>query len=279
MDSHTVGGTLSMLVKVAHRPRLLLLLLSGLVLPPAQAMAADIPFRVTTPIDVCLLCKGPWHRSSSFCGQNIAGGTERFNFYSAEVNVFSPFGSWECEADRGTCDSGLFGGCIGSPPESERFFCVNDTPNRQVNLIIERDLEIRQDFPITPCTYVAAVAFLGDASSAGRRDRDSFRFEGEAGETITVRLDRDRASGSTGEIAELTVREDRGSTLDERSGALPLELTITLPEAGTYEVEALEVERSAGEPFQGHFFLSVESDAGENRGESLLLEPTGHTEP
>jgi hypothetical protein len=279
MDSHVVGGTLSMLVKAVHRPRLLLMFLSGLILVPAQAMAADIPFRVTTPIDVCLLCKGPWHRHSSFCGQNISGGTERFNFYTAHVNIFSPFGSWECEADRGTCDSDPFGSCIGSPPESERFFCVNDTPNRQVNLIIERDLTIRQDFPITPCSYVGAVAFLGDASSAGRRDRDSFRFDGEAGETITVRLDRDGAGGSSGESAELILREDRGKTLDERSGALPLELTITLPEAGTYEVEALEVERSAGEPFQGHFFLSVESDAGENRGESLLLEPTGHTEP
>jgi hypothetical protein len=145
MDNHTVAGMLSMLRKIVHRARLfpiLLLLLSGVILAPAQAMAADIPFDVSTPIDVCLLCKGPWHRSSSFCGQNISGGAERENFYTAHVNIFSPFGLWECEADRGTCDSGLFGGCIGSPPESETFFCVNDTSNRQVNLIIERDLTV-----------------------------------------------------------------------------------------------------------------------------------------
>jgi hypothetical protein len=94
-----------------------------------------------------------------------------------------------------------------------------------------------------------------------------------------VRLEPDGASGGAGEIAELVLREDRGDRLDTIEGSLPLELTITLPEAGSYAVEASEVGKSAGEPFRGHYRLTVTSDAGENRGDSLLLEPTSRTEP
>jgi hypothetical protein len=67
-----------------------------------------------------------------------------------------------------------------------------------------------------------------------------------------------------------------------RTGALPLELTVALPTAGGYAIEAREARASAagaGGAFRGNYRLRVESDAGENRGEALLLEPTGQTEP
>jgi hypothetical protein len=67
----------------------------------------------------------------------------------------------------------------------------------------------------------------------GRLDHDALLFDGQAGETITVMLERDGAGGSTGEIAELILGEERGPELDADTGALPLELTVTLPAAGS----------------------------------------------
>jgi hypothetical protein len=67
--------------------------------------------------------------------------------------------------------------------------------------------------------------------------------------------------------------------LDAQSGALALELTITLPEAGSYAVETLEVGKSGKDLFRGHYRLTVRSNVGKSRGESLLLEPTSRTEP
>ncbi|MGH6896611.1 MAG: hypothetical protein ACREJ5_08710 [Geminicoccaceae bacterium] len=70
--------------------------------------------------------------------------------------------------------------------------------------------------------------------------------------------------------------------MDANTGALPLERTVTLPETGSYAIEALEVGESAAgsaSPFRGHFFLTVTSDAEATRAASLLLEPVSRTEP
>jgi hypothetical protein len=159
-------------------------------------------------------------------------------------------------------------------------FCLDVEPERivPVEITVETNLHATVNFGPPPCTRTAVAAFLGDPST-GRSDRDVFRFDGEAGETITVTLDRDGTSGSSGESAELVLREDRGDRLDTIEGSLPLDLTITLPEAGSYAVEASEVGKSAGDPFRGHYRLMLTSDAGEHRGDSLLLEPTSRTEP
>jgi len=261
------------------RCRLIPLLLSGLILAPAQAMADEIPFFVTseTSQTLDLLCTGPWFRSSG-C-RAINPGTRDFNFYSAEINIFSPFGPWHCSF-------GIAGGICADIAGPSVDFCLDVAPDRivPVRLTMTRGLNSRLEvnFPSPPCNFVAAAGFLGDSTRAGRPDRDVFRFDGEAGETITVTLERDGVSGSAGDIAELILREERGRRLDAGTGALPLELTATLPAAGSYAVEALEVGTSAAGaagPFRGHFFLKVESDAGETRGESLLLEPTSRTEP
>lgn len=133
-----------------------------------------------------------------------------------------------------------------------------------------------------PCTSAAAAGFLGDAPSPGR-DRDGFRFDGEAGETITVTLGGSGARGGAGETARLVLREDGGQRLAEEAGALPLDLEVTLPAAGSYAVEVHEARGEAaggsGGPFRGHFLVTVRSDAGQARGESLLLGPTPQTEP
>ena len=123
-----------------------------------------------------------------------------------------------------------------------------------------------------------AAGFLGDDSSPGK-DRDGFRFAGKAGEKITATLAPSRSGGGSGETARLVLRDGSGRRLATDAGALPLELTTTLPAAGTYVVAAIKAEPGAGKPFRGHFLLTVRSNAGRARGESLLLGATGETEP
>ena len=193
------------------------------------------------------------------------------NFYSAEINLFSPFGLWVC-APTPNC-----GDCL--PPSSlDRgavSFCVDAEPVRvdPVDLTIAEDGSTSvKGFGPPPCTSAAAAGFLGDASSL-RHDRDGFRFDGQAGEKIAVTLDRSGSRGSTGTNARLVLRDGGGRQLGVVSGALPLKLAATLPAAGRYVVVALEAEeatsaKSSGSaggqngPFRGDFLVTVRSVPG-----------------
>jgi hypothetical protein len=115
---------------------------------------------------------------------------------------------------------------------------------------------------------------LIDAASTGQRDRDVFRFDGVAGDTITVRLERDGARGSSGKIAKLSLDAVRGGTLRATEGALPLEFKVSLPSTGNFALEATEVQEAAA-GFRGYFRLSVTSA----RGAQPLLKPAEATEP
>lgn len=63
---------------------------------PLPAAADEIPFFVTNqdfnPVNTCIQCYGPWLRQSSPCGSNLPVQRQRLQFYSAEINLFSPFG-------------------------------------------------------------------------------------------------------------------------------------------------------------------------------------------
>jgi hypothetical protein len=105
---------------------------------------------------------------------------------------------------------------------------------------------------------------------------DRFRFEGKAGDTIEVVLDRDGARGSDGELARLRLRGERGAALGEREGAVPLKLKATLPAAGSYVIEVAEVaDRPGGEAFRGYYPLGVDSASDAK----ILLEPLDSVEP
>ena len=95
-----------------------------------------------------------------------------------------------------------------------------------------------------------------------------------AGDTITVRLERDGARGSSGKIAKLTLGSVGGGTLRAKEGALPLEFKVSLPSTGNFALEATEVQDAAN-GFRGYFRLSVTSA----RGAQPLLKPAEATEP
>lgn len=63
------------------------------------------------------------------------------------------------------------------------------------------------------------------------------------------------------------------SLSDETSGALPLEITATLPADGEYSVSVEQPKNPAGQRFGGNYILSVETSTGVD-----LIEPTKSVE-
>lgn len=254
-------------------------LLSALTLLAPPVAADEIPFYITNETGgsiyadgTAIVCGGPWLRRSAQCGTPIRDDDQPLLFYSAEINLFSPFGPWACEVRSvGECD----------PIIEELSFCLDAEPDHvaPVELTLNEDETLTvKGFSAPPCASAVAAGFLGDDSSPAR-DRDGFRFRGRAGETITVSLAPGRSGGGSGAAARLVLRDAGGRRLAADAGALPLELTATLPAAGSYVVAAIKAEPGAGEPFRGHYLLTVRSHADKARGESLVLGATGQTEP
>jgi hypothetical protein len=72
--------------------------------------------------------------------------------------------------------------------------------------------------PAPPCdSLVQATASLGHASGQrSERDRDVFRFEGDAGDEVIVTLEPEGTMGSTGEDARLILRNQSDGPLRGR---------------------------------------------------------------
>lgn len=76
----------------------------GLVSVRPVAAADEIKFYATNKSDTWwyVTCDGPWFRTNGNFDQ-INVRTFDYNFYTAEVNFFSPYGQWECRyGDEGT---------------------------------------------------------------------------------------------------------------------------------------------------------------------------------
>jgi hypothetical protein len=242
-----------------------LLLLSILIVP--SAALADINFWVTSKSskNVCVYCAGPWFRLgfSSVLAFNFTQ-----LFYTAETNIFSPFGPWGCGVKETTqtplsdCD------WLGTLPPQKTAFCVSDVPGVTVNLTVNPDGSLTSDKPSQPCNDSAVFSFLGD-SPAGQQYEGIYRFAGKANEMVTVTLDRDGARGSEGEIAQLTLRHDQGASVQTRVGAVPITFSATLPKNGNYEVTVAYPSADTPQPFRGYYQLDVTAP----NGEPVSLEP------
>jgi hypothetical protein len=115
------------------------------------------------------------------------------------------------------------------------------------------------------------AGFLGDPRP-GPLTQNIYRFQADRGEMVTVTLKRDGVRGSEGEIAQLDLRQEGGVIVETRKGAVPFEFTATLPRAGNYEIEVIELPASAtggSPPFRGYYNL----DATSSSGPELQLEP------
>ena len=231
--------------------------------------SGDIPFVLLNPDDqedLCIGCSGPWMRESPF----IKIPMNDCRFYAADINIFSPFGEWSCETfvtdPDGACDS-------GNPAQSVNF-CLEDFPGGPfVNLTVHPDASITVNAPGPPCS-TGVSSFLGDnvKQEKSKRDVDEFNINGKEGDEVTLRLESDPRTGNNGGQATLMLT---GNSLNEAvSGALPLEITSTLPATGDYSIVVAQPKGSNVERYRGDYMLTVDSSLGD----SVSLRPTASVE-
>ena len=242
---------------------LLVLTLGVVVAFPYKASAhKHIQFYVTYKKEdgdkvLQLNCTGPWLRTTGLV--DVSPGADRAKFYSAEVDVFSPYGKWSCSI----CppDEGGPTSCSGPIIAKTDFHLKKD--DDEVNLTMTRD-SLMSDLSDDSDT-ISTHATLGDDNNKPKRDRDTFTFNfgpNPGDRLVTVTLEEDPESGHIGEEAALILRNG-SSTIETRTDALPIEITTTLPSDGEYELILQQHDIPEGVRFRGNYFLSVTSDLGD----------------
>jgi hypothetical protein len=241
-----------------------------LLLPMAAWAVDDIPFAITGAANGTIACRGPGFSDIAprLSGRHSFEANSRQVFYRADINIFSPFGRWECSVD-------VFNGGAELPEnKANAVFCLQ---SGSVELRWDGAGSLTADQPLV-CISTLASSVLGqtgEADASPAQDVDTYSFQGKAGERVELTLGRDGAAGSTGEIATLRVRAKSGGVIGTRTGPVPIRLELTLP--GPVEVE---VARSAAKPggvaFRGYYQLKVAPASGDLRGR--LLVPANNVE-
>jgi len=234
--------------------------------PHRASSLEHIPFYATnnSGIEFPILCSGPWTR----CGRGtLSAGADEDNFYSVDVDIFSPYGEWTCGQ--------LVGGNCGEVGDVEPITFTLEKGDTAVYLTINGDGFKDDTITVTLNSASGAStaqtrlaeesdtsttqANLGDDNTKPRRDRDTWSIEGTEGENITLTLEADEASGHSGNLATLILR-NRGSTIESVTDALPIEITTTLPETGEYQLVVDQNGIPEDVRFRGRYFLSLKSD-------------------
>jgi len=250
---------------------------------PHKAFSGQhIPFRYTYQDGSrtqYIYCSGR-ARSSNIVEASPGPDAANVEFYSAEVTIYPPYGSWTCcnSFFPETAAGGIVEGC--SPSLEDLIDSVDfNLPKgaTQVNLVLTED-----SLTVTPYVPGGAAspdpdegaktattyASLGDDNTKPRRDRDTFTFNfgpNPGDGLVTVTLEPDPSAGHIGEQATLSISKADSPgdirPLPPIAGALPMETTVTLPETGEYKI----VVEQNGVPddvrFRGSYFLSVRSEA------------------
>jgi len=256
---------------------------AGMAIRPMAAQADPIPFNIDnqSAAGICLDCNGPWARISG--GHYIPGNAFIDPFYRADRNFLSPFGTWTClvqtiDVDPNACT-------VDAVLVSSRVkFCVEKSPDPSVNLVYDGST-IDVNLPKGKCSSLSttATATLGDNAPAPQEssDKDSFLFEGTAGDEVTVELRGDGEAGHQGTRVALRLRQENGDFRQRVRGPLPLTLSATLPADGTYRVVVVPSGQEADDlgsgdrgPLRGGYLLSVEGG-----GAASDLIPSPDVEP
>ncbi len=252
----------------------LLLLLGCLGFAPQRASAQQdsFPFFITNSgVERVFACDGPWFRNSG--GTRIAPNTQRHHFYTANETIFSALGEWFCRTTDDKAPALGVSFCLDVPA------CIGcgQPPRVEVDLKLGPN-SFASNLKAPPCFRSMAAGFLGYPTANGQHDHDTFRFAGRAGESVTVNLERDGVKGSSGNTAQVILRNEQGDILEQDEGKLPVELQVLLPASGNYEVEAIQstgTEAEPGTPFRGYYHLFVTDESGQN----LALQPLPSTKP
>ena len=238
---------------------------------PSWVRAGTFPFSITQTAggQISVECAGPWGRVS-LCHAVPIAYERSYPFYSAEDNIFSAVGTWWCAAYRGSI-------CNTRQKIAELHFCGPGAGNSppSVDLTVdERTLTVNQAASCTGTVVKSVLGQNGEDDASPARDSDTFRFAGKPGENVEVKLGRDGSGGSAGEVVTLRVRAaNGGTTLGQRTGAVPLSLDVTLP--GAVEIDVSR-QPGHGDPLRGYYELEVippSGDIGERK-----LRPTANVE-
>ncbi len=212
----------------------------------------------------CFQCTGPFSRRTPRV--TIFPGSVYY-FYTADVNALSPYGNWFCHVY-------FTDNCSEDEPVSEENTLTQiiyiSPAMASVNLMINGtgpgDTTIVIFFPglqgAVDGTPVSVMSFLGDDPRPGKGDNDTFSFEADGGEEVTIKLEPDPSAGHVGEGATLRLRPARGgSPLLVRNEKLPFEATVTIPEAGTYQIVLQSDVPDNMLLYRGGYILSLDSDS------------------
>jgi hypothetical protein len=241
---------------------------------PIKAFSDTIPFFVTNNSNTTELiaCDGPWERCGGFV--HLKPGQQRFNFYSAEKNIFSPFGPWTCAVgpdlscpldNQNNKISSIINFCLEAIPGNPDLGVeITVNPNSSMSVNFNRN-----------CSSISVTAHLGDDSKPSAPDRDAFSFQGTQGDEVTLRLEEDTSAGYIGEQATLILRDviSEASLNEVITGAVPFEIKTTLPATGEYMILVQQHNIPLDARFRGNYNLSLSTS-----GSVELLVPADNVE-
>lgn len=244
---------------------------------PYKAYSLEhIPFYATNNSgeDTSICCHGPWRaacelNSSESC--LIKEGAVDYNFYTVDVDIFSPYGTWKC------CLSNDVSDCSGPVQSPTPVDCIggNFTLAKGDTAVYitftENSLTVTPDNPSDASAAQAGLAgesdtsttqaALGDDNTKPKRDRDTWSIQGTEGENVVITLEKIPEAGYSGEQATLILQN--GSTaIESRTDALPIEITTTLPSTGEYKLVVQQNDIPEDVRFRGKYYLSVKSSLG-----------------
>jgi hypothetical protein len=115
--------------------------------------------------------------------------------------------------------------------------------------------------PISPETPGRICSVLGNDPKPSLLDQDIFEFQGRAGDSIAVTLDKDLSGTTSGDrVSLILIQKGRLSILKLDRSDLPNQVALTLPRAGTYQVIVAEEPKILrGKQFRGNYCLSLEA--------------------
>lgn len=253
------------------------LALSFIIAFPFKANSMEhIPFYATNNSggDTSICCHGPERHA---CDMNasesclIKEGAVDYNFYTADVTIFSPYGAWLCCLSNDVSDCS---GPVQSPTPVNcigQSFTVAKGDTAVYITFTENSLTVTPDNPSDASTTQARAvgesdtstsqAALGNDSSKPRRDRDTWSFQGTEGENVVITLEKVPEAGYSGEQATL-ILQNGGSTIETSTAELPFEIAATLPSTGEYRLIVSQNDIPEDVRFRGKYYLSVKSSLG-----------------
>lgn len=226
----------------------------------------EIEFYVTnqSSSERCFQCSGPFSRHSRRVSVPGRGGSSYF--YTADVSSLSPYGRWFCQvffidncfddgpvSEEDTITQGIF----IPPGEASVSLIINGTGPGDTTISVSF-----QGLGAVDGTPVSVTSFLGDDPRPGKGDNDTFSFEAEAGDEVTITLEPDPSAGHTGDAAGLRLRRRLGDSGQVIKQELPIEMTVTIPETGTYEIVMQSDVPDNMLSYRGGYILKLDSASG-----------------